>query len=68
MEQREGIAQVNQAVVQMDGVVQQSAALVEEAAAPESVQEQAAHLTHGQGFKLDRMAARHRVRRRDVLL
>jgi len=44
-EQSTGIAQVNQAIVQMDGVTQQNAALVEEAAAAaESLQEQAATL------------------------
>ncbi|WEF34407.1 methyl-accepting chemotaxis protein [Pseudoduganella chitinolytica] len=41
-EQSSGIAQINQAVVQMDGVTQQNAALVEEAAAAaESLQHQA---------------------------
>ncbi len=41
-EQSSGIAQVNQAIVQMDGVTQQNAALVEEAAAAaESLQQQA---------------------------
>jgi len=45
-EQSDGIEQVNQAVTQMDGVVQQNAALVEEAAAAAgSLQEQAARLT-----------------------
>jgi len=44
-EQSDGIEQVNQAVVQMDTVTQQNAALVEEAAAAaESLQEQAGHL------------------------
>ena len=44
-EQSDGIAQVNQALAQMDGVTQQNAALVEEAAAAaESLQEQAHHL------------------------
>ena len=32
-EQREGIEQIKEAIVQMDGVTQQNAALVEEAAA-----------------------------------
>jgi methyl-accepting chemotaxis protein len=41
-EQSNGIAQVNQAIVQMDGATQQNAALVEEAAAAaESLREQA---------------------------
>lgn len=45
-EQSDGIVQVNQAVTEMDGVVQQNAALVEEAAAAAgSLQEQAARLT-----------------------
>jgi methyl-accepting chemotaxis protein len=45
-EQADGIAQVNQAIVQMDGSTQQNAALVEEsAAAARSMQEQAAALT-----------------------
>jgi methyl-accepting chemotaxis protein-2 (aspartate sensor receptor) len=44
-EQSDGIEQVNQAVTEMDGVVQQNAALVEEAAAAAgSLQEQAARL------------------------
>ncbi|HEY0065380.1 MAG TPA: methyl-accepting chemotaxis protein [Telluria sp.] len=44
-EQSDGIAQVNQAIGQMDGVTQQNAALVEEAAAAaESLQDQAAQL------------------------
>ncbi|MGK5068772.1 methyl-accepting chemotaxis protein [Janthinobacterium sp. RT4P48] len=44
-EQSDGIAQVNQALAQMDGVTQQNAALVEEAAAAaESLQDQASHL------------------------
>jgi methyl-accepting chemotaxis protein len=42
IEQSAGIAQVNQTVIQLDGVTQQNAALVEEAtAASESLQEQA---------------------------
>ncbi|GGC67419.1 methyl-accepting chemotaxis protein [Undibacterium terreum] len=45
-EQNEGIEQINQAVSNMDNVTQQNAALVEEAAAAtESLQEQAQHLT-----------------------
>ncbi|GCB03593.1 methyl-accepting chemotaxis protein [Ralstonia sp. SET104] len=45
-EQRQGIEQVNQAVVQMDEVTQQNAALVEEAAAAaQSLEEQARNLT-----------------------
>lgn len=44
-EQSQGIEQVNQAVIQMDGVTQQNAALVEEAAAAaESLEEQAGEL------------------------
>ncbi len=54
-EQSAGIGQVNQAIVQMDGVTQQNAALVEEAAAAaESLQEQAATLVALVGeFRLD---------------
>ncbi|VXC42699.1 methyl-accepting chemotaxis protein [Massilia sp. 9I] len=54
-EQSSGIGQVNQAIVQMDGVTQQNAALVEEAAAAaESLQQQAATLVELVGaFKLD---------------
>jgi methyl-accepting chemotaxis protein len=45
-EQAAGIDQVNGAMTQMDGVTQQNAALVEEAAAAaQSLQEQAAHLS-----------------------
>ncbi|HUG58000.1 MAG TPA: methyl-accepting chemotaxis protein [Candidimonas sp.] len=45
-EQSDGIQQVNQAVTEMDNVVQQNAALVEEAAAAAgSLQDQAARLT-----------------------
>jgi methyl-accepting chemotaxis protein len=44
-EQSDGIGQVNQALAQMDGVTQQNAALVEEAAAAaESLRDQAGHL------------------------
>ncbi|MGB3289212.1 MAG: hypothetical protein WBA83_08065, partial [Burkholderiaceae bacterium] len=44
-EQSDGIEQVNQAVTQMDSVVQQNAALVEEAAAAAgSLQDQATRL------------------------
>jgi methyl-accepting chemotaxis protein len=46
-EQSSGIGQVNTAVAQMDGVVQQNASLVEEAAAAtESMKQQAAALLH----------------------
>jgi methyl-accepting chemotaxis protein len=45
-EQVLGIEQINQAIIQMDGVTQQNAALVEQsAAAAESLQDQAAKLT-----------------------
>jgi len=44
-EQRTGIAHVNEAIIHMDGVTQQNAALVEQAAAAAaSMQEQAANL------------------------
>jgi methyl-accepting chemotaxis protein len=46
-EQQSGIEQVNQAIVQIDSVTQQNAALVEEAAAAaSSLQQQAAELAH----------------------
>ena len=53
-EQTSGIEQVNQAVIQMDQVTQQNAALVEEAAAAaQSLQEQASTLAHTvSAFKL----------------
>jgi methyl-accepting chemotaxis protein len=58
-EQSAGINQVNQAVVQMDQVTQQNAALVEQAAAAaESMQEQAASLAQlVQVFKVNADAA-----------
>ncbi len=40
-EQSAGISEVNQAITQMDDITQQNAALVEQAAAAESLQEQA---------------------------
>ncbi|WP_307188480.1 methyl-accepting chemotaxis protein [Massilia sp. CF038] len=54
-EQSSGIAQVNQAITQMDAVTQQNAALVEEAsAAAESMQQQAQRLLEVVGqFRLD---------------
>jgi methyl-accepting chemotaxis protein len=54
-EQTLGIEQINQAIIQMDDVTQQNAALVEEAAAAsQSLQEQAGHLSQIVGvFKLD---------------
>ncbi|MBC3883192.1 MCP four helix bundle domain-containing protein [Undibacterium sp. LX40W] len=54
-EQSDGIAQVNQAVIQMDTTTQQNAALVEQAAATAaSLEEQAANLAETVGvFKLD---------------
>ena len=54
-EQSSGIAQVNQAIAQMDAVTQQNAALVEEAAAAaESMQNQAAKLSQVVGvFRLN---------------
>ena len=57
-EQTSGIGQVNQAVVQLDQVTQQNAALVEQsAAASESLQQQAARLVDAVGvFRLDREA------------
>ena len=54
-EQARGIAEVNQAVGQMDDVTQQNAALVEQAAAAAaSLQEQAVHLSQAVAvFQLD---------------
>jgi len=54
-EQSIGIEQVNRAIAQMDGVTQQNAALVEEAAAAaESLEEQSQNLaTTVESFKLD---------------
>ncbi|MFJ7567550.1 methyl-accepting chemotaxis protein [Herminiimonas sp. NPDC097707] len=54
-EQSAGIEQVNQAITQMDEVTQQNAALVEEAAAAsQSLQDQATHLSEVVSvFKLD---------------
>eukprot|EP01037_Dinobryon_pediforme_P023567 gene23567-biopygen14203 len=49
-EQAEGIRQVNQAIVQMDGVTQQNAALVEEAAA-------AAHALEDQAKNLKQLVS-----------
>ena len=50
-EQAEGIHQVNQAVSQMDGVTQQNAALVEQAAAAaKSLEDQAAQLKRAVAF------------------
>jgi methyl-accepting chemotaxis protein len=55
LEQSSGIEQVNQAVIQMDEVTQQNAALVEEAAAAaESMEEQAQNLAAAVSvFKVD---------------
>jgi methyl-accepting chemotaxis protein len=54
-EQAQGIAEVNQAVGQMDDVTQQNAALVEQAAAAAaSLQDQAGHLSQAVSvFKLE---------------
>jgi methyl-accepting chemotaxis protein len=53
-EQSAGIDQINQAVMQMDQVTQQNAALVEQAAAAaDSMKDQASALSHTVGvFKL----------------
>ncbi len=58
-EQTAGIEQINQAVLQMDQVTQQNAALVEEAAAAaESLQDQATKLAELVSvFKMDGLAA-----------
>ena len=59
-EQSAGIDQVNMAIVQIDQVTQENAALVEEAAAAAaSLQEQAAKLAEAAaGFRLNRHSAR----------
>jgi methyl-accepting chemotaxis protein-1 (serine sensor receptor) len=61
-EQSEGINQINQAIVSMDEVTQQNAALVEEAAAAaNAMQEQAAQLEEMVStFKLDTSGAHSR--------
>ena len=58
-EQQEGIEQVNTAITQMDGITQENAALVEEAAAAAaSMQDQAVQLARLVGtFKLELQAA-----------
>lgn len=58
-EQTNGIAQINQAIAQLDNVTQQNAALVEEAAAAaDSLNQQAARMVDVVSvFKLDGMAA-----------
>ncbi len=58
LEQTSGIEQVNQAIIQMDQVTQQNAALVEEAAAAaQSMQDQAGNLLQVVSiFKLDEQA------------
>jgi methyl-accepting chemotaxis protein len=55
-EQSAGIERVNHAIIEMDGVTQQNAALVEQAAAAaQSLQDQAAELANVVGvFKLDK--------------
>jgi len=63
-EQSAGIGQVNQAIIEMDSVTQQNAALVEQAAsAAKSLQDQAAEVANVVSiFKLDvtqQMQARH---------
>jgi hypothetical protein len=67
-EQSAGIQQVNEAVTQMDGVTQQNAALVEQAAAAsQSLQEQAGRLTEAVAvFRLDAQAGGTAVQRAPV--
>ncbi|WP_269813945.1 methyl-accepting chemotaxis protein [Rhodoferax ferrireducens] len=62
-EQTLGIEQINQAIAHMDGVTQQNAALVEQAAtAAQSLQEQAGHLAQVVSvFKLDEMPAQEQA-------
>lgn len=45
-EQSTGISQINQAISNLDGMTQQNAALVEEAAAASSLNDQANSLSH----------------------
>jgi methyl-accepting chemotaxis protein I, serine sensor receptor len=68
-EQSSGIEQINQAIVQMDQVTQQNAALVEEAAAAaDSLQEQAQALSHlVDTFRLDNGQQRIEQRRHPAL-
>jgi methyl-accepting chemotaxis protein len=63
-EQEAGIAQINQAIGQMDAVTQQNAALVEEAAAAsEALRDQAAQLGELVGtFQLDETYSRQSAR------
>ncbi|MFZ6769370.1 methyl-accepting chemotaxis protein [Undibacterium sp. Di26W] len=58
-EQSAGINQINQAIIQMDNVTQQNAALVEEAAAAaQSLQDQASNLSNVVSiFKINRQAS-----------
>ncbi|MES2074377.1 MAG: hypothetical protein V4462_02055 [Pseudomonadota bacterium] len=57
-EQIAGIEQIKQAIGQMDAVTQQNAALVEQAAGAEALQEQAAHQAQVVSvFRLDQSAA-----------
>jgi methyl-accepting chemotaxis protein len=58
-EQESGIGQINQAIMQMDGVTQQNAALVEEAAAAASALQEQANVLAGavSVFKLDGQVA-----------
>ncbi|MBC3918722.1 MCP four helix bundle domain-containing protein [Undibacterium sp. CY18W] len=60
MEQSSGIEEVNIAIIKMDEVTQQNAALVEEAAAAaQSMQDQAVHLTNAVSvFRLDSTSVR----------
>ena len=69
-EQTTGIEQVNTAILQMDSVTQQNAALVEQAAAASAaLQQQAAELVRIVArFHLDNSAPAHAVGRRDPVL
>jgi methyl-accepting chemotaxis protein len=62
-EQEAGIEQINQAIIEMDGVTQQNAALVEQAAAAaEALQDQSTHLAELVSvFKVDGAASSARV-------
>jgi methyl-accepting chemotaxis protein len=69
-EQTTGVEQVNQAIIEMDHVTQQNAALVEQAAAAaKAMQDQAASLAQAVSvFKIDAGAARQHAPGRALAL
>ncbi|ELX08015.1 methyl-accepting chemotaxis serine transducer [Janthinobacterium sp. HH01] len=61
-EQSEGIEQINLAIIEMDNVTQQNASLVEEAAAAESLRDQAGNLVQTMSvFQIRAETERHHV-------